>query len=521
MSTYYTRRADWIPWAVRAALILLFLGFSYWALRYSLTKYTALGYSGEFCYYTEMATSLLDPDLGLTYSFNPFGHNAFGYAGYEGTDNFFHSIHFEPIKYLYTLVYGLSEKISFLFLFISLLYFSPLLYLAWAAPIKERAQQFMAVLWGLLYVLYPPTMEVVSFDLRPRTFLVPAVVILLIAVLYKRPLWEKVLALLFLISAREEAILITPFIILIDWLGVQPGKSPRKSALTLVSLWLAGAATAFVFFEWGEFEQRGRIFLSLANYWFWVIIAVLLGAGLLLLAIKYYRSHTDQPQSRWPLQLAAYLPVIALVGGSSLLAYLNAYDQATLSGLLKYLSSEFLYTARLSVLFSVLFGLVGLLWLGIKPAHRRFGNLILLTLVLVSAAGLFTIYPQVNETYGKTLDRVLYPEHAAEIMQLRTETDIYNTIVLYDTHTMTAFCDYEHGYALERSPYYLVQDKEKLNYPDNLETLKSLLTGKIELIAIHRTNQQTVDDLLSELDITPLQIQVSEYGKRYLIYWLR
>jgi hypothetical protein len=120
-------RARLIPWAVRAALILLFLGFSYWALRYSLTKYTALGYSGEFCYYAEMAASLLEPDLSLRYSFNPFGHNAFGYAGYEGAENFFHSIHFEPIKYLYAPIYGLSGRISLLFLFISLLYFSPLL----------------------------------------------------------------------------------------------------------------------------------------------------------------------------------------------------------------------------------------------------------------------------------------------------------------------------------------------------------------------------------------------------------
>ena len=445
-------------WAVRTVLILLFLGISYLALRYSLTKYTALGYSGEFCYYAEMATSLPDPDLSLTYSFNPFGHNAFGYSGFEGTDNFFHSIHFEPIKYLYAAIYGLSGRISLLFLFISLLYFSPLVYLAWAAPLKERSQQVMAVLWGLLYVLYPPTMEVVSFDLRPRTFLVPALAILLIAVLYRRPLWEKVLALLFLISAREEAILIAPFLILIDWLGAQPGKSRQKSTLTMVGIWLAGSAAAFAFFEWGGFEQRGKIFQSLADYWFWVIIAGLLGAGLLWLAIKYYRANADQPRSRWLLQLAAYLPIIALVGGSSLLAYLNAYNQASFSGLLKYLSSEFLYTARLSVLFSVLFGLVGLLWLGIKPRHKHFGNLALLGLVLASAAGLFMIYPQINAGYGKTLDRVLYPEHAAEVWQLRANTDQHNTAVLWDDQTMIAFCDYEHGYGLSRSPYYLVRD---------------------------------------------------------------
>ncbi len=503
-------------WAVRAALIVMFLGFSYWGLRYSLTKYTALGFSGELCYYVETATSLLDPSLSPEHNFNPFGQNLFGYRGYEATENPLQSIHFEPLKFLYAPIYGLTGRISLLFLFISLLYFSPLLYLAWAAPLKDRAGQVMTLLWGLLYVLYPPTMEVVSFDLRPRAFLVPAIAILLTAALYKRPLWEKILALVFLIAAREEAILIAPFLILVDWLGTPPGKPRRQSALALSALWLTGTIAAFAFFEWSGFERKGSLIQSLSSHW-----VILLPAGLLFAGLLWWLVKADRFQTPWRLQLAAYLPLLALMGGGGILAYLSAYDQTTFGGLLKYLSSEFLYTARLSTLFAVLFGLAGLLWTAIKPTQRRYGNLALLGLVLISAFGTIRIYPQIHANYGKSGDRVLYPEHAAEIWQLRADTDIITTAVLWDYNTMTAFCDYQNGYGLLRMPYFLVQDEDRLNYPDNLDTLEPLLTDEIEVIAIHRDNRQIVEDLLADLGITPLKVQVSEYGSRYLIYWIK
>ena len=509
-------RSSLPKWAARAALILLFLGFSYWGVRYSLTKYTALGFSGEFCYYIEDAASLLDPDLSPEHNFNPFGQNLFGYRGYEATGNPLRSIHFEPLKFLYAPIYGLSGRISLLFVFISGLYFSPLLYLAWASPLKERSQQVMAVLWGLLYVLYPPTMEVVSFDLRPRTFLVPASVILLIAVLYQRPLWEKVLALVFLIAAREEAILIAPFLILANWLSMPPGKPRRRSMITLAALWLTGTFAALAFFEWGGFERKGGLIQSLAGHW-----SILLPTGLLFAALLWWLVRSERFPNPWRLQLAAYLPLLALMGGGGILAYLSAYDQVTFGGLLKYLSSEFLYTARLSTLFAVLFGLALLLWMGIKPAHRGYGNLALLALVLLSAYGTIHIYPQIDANYGKGGDRVRYPEHAAEVWQLRADTDRYATAVLWDYNTMTAFCDYQHGFGLPRLPYFLVQDEDRLNYPDNLEPLETLLADEIEVIAIHRDNRRIIEDLLADLGITPLKVQISEYGSRYVIYWIK
>jgi hypothetical protein len=513
-------RSQWTVWAVRVVLVGLFLWMSYQALQYSLYKYASLGFSGEFCYYSEMATSLPDPELSELYNFNPFGQNVFGYAGYEGTDNFYYSVHFEPIKFLYVPLYGLTGRFSALFLFLSLGYFSPLLYLALVAPLKERARQVMAVAWAAIYVLYPPVMEVASFDLRPRSLLGPALVLLLIAVLYRRPLWEKALALVFLFAVREEAILLAPFLILIDWLSSSKGKARRKSLIVLSVIWVVGTITALWFFEWGGFAQSGKIAQMLAGNLGWAATVLMVGLGFLGWMVWIYHARGSDPVLRWRLKLIAWLPVFGLVGGGGLLAYFNAYDAPTLAGLIKYLNAEFLYTARLSVLFAGLWGGLGLVWEGLQPKGRKYANYVFLGLVLLSAVGTVVISPRVKASFGKNIDRVLVPEHAAEVWDLRAQTDLYSTEVLWDYNTMTAFCDYEHSYGLERSPYFLVGDTDELNYPENVDTLKFLLAERVEVIVIHRVNQEIVEGLLAELSITPRKVQVSEYGGRYLIYWV-
>ena len=515
-----TDRSGWVAWGVRAVLAGLFLWMSYQALQYSLYKYASLGFSGEFCYYSEMMTGLLDPEISEQYSYNPFGQNLFGYAGFEGTENFYHSVHFEPVKYLYAPLYALTGRISVVFVFLSLLYFSPLLYLALVAPLKERSLQARVVLWGLLYVLYPPVMEAASFDLRPRGLLGPALLILLVAVVYRRPIWEKTLALVFLFMVREEAILLAPALIAIDWLAADDGENQRRSLVVMAAVWLTGTIGALWFFEWGEFARVGRTAQLLGEHWGWAAVGVLAGIGLLVGVVLWFRCREEEPGVRWGLQLVAFLPVLVLVGGGGVLGYFNAYDETSFAGLLKHLSAEFLYTARLSVLFASLWGMIGLLWEGLGNQGRKVFNGLLAGLVLLSAFGAARIAPQVRNNFGKNIDRVLVPEHAAEVWALRAETDRYSTKVLWDYNTMTAFCDYEHSYGLERSPYFLVGDPGTLNYPQNVETLKYLLAEQVEVIVIHRVNQETVEGLLAEVRVVPREMQVSEYGGRYLIYWI-
>ena len=502
-------------------MVGLFLWMGFQALQYNLYKYTSLGFSGEFCYYAEMATSLPDAILSEIYNFNPFGQNVFGYAGYEGTENFYQSVHFEPIKFIYALLYGLTGRFSALFLFLSLAYFSPLLYLALVVPLKDRSRQVMALLWAVIYALYPPVMEVASFDLRPRGLLGPALALLLITVLYRRPLWEKALALLFLFAVREEAILLAPFLILIDWLSTAPRKARRNSLAVLSAVWLLGTITALWFFEWGGFARSGKIAQVLAGNPGWAAAALVVGAGFLGWIVWIYRTRGSDPAVCRRLQLIAWLPILGLVGGGGLLAYFNAYETLSLAGLMKYLNAEFLYTARLSVLFAGLWGAVGLVWEGLRAKGRKITNYVFLGLVLLSAVGTVVISPRIKANFGKNIDRVLVPEHTAEVWDLRAQTDPYSTEVLWDYNTMTAFCDYEHSYGLERSPYFLVGDTDGLNYPENLETLKMLLTDQVEVIVIHRANQEIVEGLLAELSITPRKVQVSEYGGRYLIYWIQ
>ena len=514
-------RADWAKGAVRVFLASLFLFVGYQAVRYSLYKYVSLGYSSEFCYYFEMAASLLDPHLSEVYNFNQFGQNIFGYAGLEGTAGFFQSVHFEPIKYLYAPLYSLTGRVSALFVFISALYFSPLLYLAWIAPLRSRSERWMAAVWGLLYVLYPPTMEVVSFDLRPRALLGPAMLLLLLAVLYRRPLWEKAAALVFLFLVREEAILIAPFLILIDWLGEDSRPKRRAALITLGVIWLAGTAAAFGFFGWSGFESRGRVFQTLGEHWPFFGVAGLLGLLLIALAVRHYRSHDQDQTARRRLQVIAFLALTALFFGGGVLGYYSAYQRTSISGLFKYLSSEFVYTARLSILFAALWGLVGLLWYNIAGRYRKIGVALMVVLAAVSAFGLYQIFPQIKADFNTDRDRYMVPEHAVEVWQLRDATDRNTTAVLWDEATMFAFCDYEHGYGLHRLPYFVVQDEDRLNYPQNEDVLKALVAERIEVIVIHHSSQPIVEGLLADLGIVPREIQVSEFGGRYLIYWIK
>lgn len=516
-----SERSDWAKLAVRVFLASLFLFVGYQAVRYSLYKYVSLGYSSEFCYYSEMTASLLDPRLSEVYNFNQFGQNVFGYAGLEGTRGFFQSVHFEPIKYLYAPLYSLTGRVSALFMFLAVLYFSPLLYLAWTAPLKTGAERLMAAAWGFLYVLYPPTMEVVSFDLRPRALLGPAMLLLLLAVLYRRPLWEKAAALVFLFMVREEAILIAPFLILVDWLSGDPMQPRRKSLFTLGAIWLVGAAAAFGFFEWSGYQPRGRIVQTLGEHWLVVSAAALLGMLVLIFAVRYYRSHHLDDTARRRLQAVALLGLTALFFAGGVLGYYSAYKSTSIPGLFKYLSSEFVYTARLSILFAAVWGLAGLLWYSTAERYRNTGAVLMVVLAAVSAVGLYQIYPQIKADFNTDRDRYMVPEHAAEIWQLRDVTDRYTTEVLWDEATMFAFCDYEHGYGLHRLPYFVVQDESQLNYPENEDFLKTLVAERIEVIVIHRSSQAIVEDLLADLGIVAREIQVSEFGGRYLIYWIK
>ncbi len=516
-----SERADWAKGAVRVFLVSLFLFVGYQAVRYSLYKYVSLGYSSEFCYYSEMAVSLLDPRLSEVYNFNQFGQNIFGYAGLEGTRGFFQSVHFEPIKYLYAPIYSLTGRVSALFVFISILYFSPLLYLAWIAPLKTGAERLMAAAWGLLYVLYPSTMEVVSFDLRPRILLGPAMLLLLLAVLYRRPLWEKAAALVFLFLVREEAVVIAPFLILADWLDEGPPSRRRTSLITLGAIWLAGTAAAFGFFEWSGFELRGEVIQTLGEHWLIVGAVAIFGLLLVILAVRCYRkNYRDDTTRRW-LQTAALLGLTALFFAGGILSYYSAYELTSIRGLFKYLSSEFVYTARLSILFAALWGFAGLLWYNMKERYRAIGAAMMGVFAAISAVSVSQVYPQIKANFNTDRDRYMVPEHAVEVWQLRDATDRYTTEVLWDEATMFAFCDYEHGYGLHRLPYFVVQDEDQLNYPENEDVLKTLVSEKVEVIVVHRSSQSIVEDLLTDLGIIPREIQVSDFGGRYLIYWIK
>ena len=96
-------------------VLALFLTAVVVAAVFNYFKLRSLGFhTRDFAFYLEFAAKLLDPALSNRYSLNPVGYNFLGcpgvdFPGTEGTGNFHQAIHFEPMKYIYAVVYRLSR----------------------------------------------------------------------------------------------------------------------------------------------------------------------------------------------------------------------------------------------------------------------------------------------------------------------------------------------------------------------------------------------------------------------------
>ena len=121
--------------APKAPFIILYLLAVVASSFYAELKYKSLNFhTRDYAYYVQFSSKLLDSKMAKSYSLNPEGYNWLRYYGTEGVDNFHRSLHFEPIKYVYAVLYYFAPTPRVLFWLASLIYFLPVVYLAFAVP---------------------------------------------------------------------------------------------------------------------------------------------------------------------------------------------------------------------------------------------------------------------------------------------------------------------------------------------------------------------------------------------------
>ncbi|MEK6221667.1 MAG: hypothetical protein N2D54_05415, partial [Chloroflexota bacterium] len=120
------------------------------------------------------------------------------------------------------------------------------------------------------------------------------------------------------------------------------------------------------------------------------------------------------------------------------------------------------------------------------------------------------------ETFGRPSKINLFPNQSEDIFSLRTESNQKETYILDDVRTHQAFYDFKHAYVFDNLPWYLEIENNTNN--KQLTLLEVLIIEKIEYIVILKENQRFIDDILLNLEITPIKTIESE---RFVIYSIK
>ena len=210
----------------------------------------------DYAFYMQFASKLLDPQVPTkTYTINPDGYNLFFFGGTEGEDSFYQSVHLEPAKYFFAGVYRLFGHPRALFLFLSLVYFFPVLYLALVGRLETGADRAFALLVMLLYVAYPSSLKAPGFDARPFILLAPFFAMSVMSVTFQRPLREQVVLMNCMFLSREEALVFALVVIGYAFLKTRDGASRRRAVAALSATWLLWFMATLSFFMWTGYRN--------------------------------------------------------------------------------------------------------------------------------------------------------------------------------------------------------------------------------------------------------------------------
>jgi hypothetical protein len=401
------------------------------------------------------------------------------------------AMHFEPVKYIDGVLFFVFKTPIILFLFRSIVFFLPILYLLKVFPVVNNHDKNFLILLSFTYCLYPSVQNAVSFDLRPFIFLGPCFFISFLAVCFNRPKWEILTSFNLMFLIREEALIFAIVIILYALADNYKEKSESGYILrSLLLSWIFWFTLILIYYRWSGYHYH----LSSQRLFAFSMIPIVVLIYLFIVRKKLFSIKT--------IRSLAILSIFAPLG-------CQFYLSSRSSELTQIIKSLIFYP-RWMLYFSCVLLVSIVLWQTIEKKAFKIFLLSCFSLVLAISVALNYF------SFGK-LSSYLEGRRAADLVfSLRDSTDKYNSHILCDYQTYQAFYDYENVYVYQRLPSYLISG-EKRFYPANIAILGKLIKERIEYIIASNDKIGTILNLAEKLGV---ECELIEQNKRFSAYHL-
>jgi len=247
------------------------------------------GSSIDYTLYMQSYDSLLtNRDASAIF---PGNGTALFLKGPDGRNTITDLIHFEPIKYVWSLVFFLTSSPLLIYALTCAVFYAPLLY---GARIAYNTKKYSLVISAilLLYVFFPASFIQALADTRPFTLIYPTYVALTFAVFYNRTRFEKLAILTMFLSIREEALVMAIPFIFFEYLRERTLNIKHTTSIQMLSVWFVWFSIAAAYFisvhehyTFGSMQPSGTIGLIVAAARPFLITT----AVALLVAAAWYR----------------------------------------------------------------------------------------------------------------------------------------------------------------------------------------------------------------------------------------
>ena len=476
---------------VRLFVCVCFFAVVFFSFCFSNIKCQAIRFDKyDYAFYLQFAAKLFDDKIEKVYSMNPDGANWLFFRGSEGSGGFHKTIHFEPIKYFYAVLYLLFGTPKILFLFISLVFFFPILYTAFSIPMPTKWHMYMVLFISVLYILYPASVLVPSYDLRPYIFLAPFFLLSFLSIAFRRPSWEIVLWFNTLFLAREEAIILGVVLLIHAFVKFKDGR--QRLIATLFVSWLLWLITILLFVYWCGYSIK--VFDPTGKFYSFKTVLLFVGTG--LVCVIGIVATLGRGWLREKLSSQKVLEIVSI--SVIFLPFLYMFCKKEVYGIMSP-SLDWLESVLFSPRYFLYF--VALLCLGVillqnveEKKYEKVGSAIFVVVGLLSFSmniasshGIYQSYAQ----YEKEIESV------KKVWEIRELTDKYTSGILVDEYVYQAFYDYQYVYVYNNLPWHVIPGVGRF-YPANNGIVQRLVDERMEYIVANTSNYDIINGFLAQ-----------------------
>lgn len=465
----------------------------------------------DYNYFVEQAARLTDPNLSKSFALQIEGYNMLGLQGIEGVKNLYHAIHTEYFRYMYVMLYGIFRDSTPLFVLFSLVFYLPILYLAILPQPDDRKPTLQWLLFTLLYLTFPATLNSVTADLRPRVLLGAVWCLAVMAIHFKRPFTEKLIFFLMLVGIREEGIFLGAILIGLNFIRMQ-GHRDRNFQTLLFLLIDIGALLAFLaFMRWGGYTRVDDLFnpLSFLRLLLRDYLIILSVFAVLLGILLWFAWKKNQKQFYSMIYVLGYAMAIVLAGFQWLRDTFGWYEiQRPATPASSYdilLMAVADYSTALVFYFLIL--LVVILWDFARGTGRKLIVAGYSVLIVISIAITLTYYPPKIMGWRENL------APARLVWDFVDTHDRLDTKVLLDYDTYQAFYNYDQVIVYNRLPLWDTLPENRY-YPQNSDALVKQIQAGMDYAVIDRESLDTILEISKKAGISTSEVASND---RYII----